>query len=264
MNRTRAGRVTATQMACVAVLISFGATAKSLGQDVPERAQRPEPPTISVAGRGEVDAQPDRVTVRLGAVGEAKDAATAQQKVNEIMQRTLKRLREMELADSQIRTASLTLSPIYEQEAPTPEREGRHREQRIVGYRAANTVELETSDLGQVGAIIDRGIASGANHLEGVSFHLQNDLEARSRALRMAVEEAKNKAGVMARALGVQLSGIREAVEGGVHIVQPRLEMARAGFGGGASTPVEPGTVRIEATVTIRFSMRQAPGTGVP
>jgi hypothetical protein len=227
-------------------VITLAALKESRAQPI-EPARHPWPPSITVTGHGEILAQPDYAVLRLGAVAEAKEANAAQNEVNQKIEGALKTLRDLVLPNGNLRTASLTLMPVYDQ----PEPGLRSRTPGIIGYRAANTIEVETSELGQVGAIIDRAIASGVNELQNLSFELKDELPARSRALRQAVNEATHKAEAMASALGIRLGGVFYAVEQSAQVFQPRFEMARLAVA--HATPVEPGLVRVDATVTLHF-----------
>jgi hypothetical protein len=112
-----------------------------------------------------------------------------------------------------------------------PHRSGRESEEpRVTGYR-------------------------GANRLDGVSFELRDDLPQRNQALQRAIEEAKSKAGAMVPALDVKLGKLREVIEGGIAVEPPRPLFARAARStfGAAETPVQPGELRVEASVTLRY-----------
>ena len=133
-------------------------------------------------------------------------------------------------------------------------------EPRVVAYRAGNTIEVTVEDAKLVGKVIDAGLGAGANRLEGVSFGLKNDLPQRTAALRSAVEEARTKAQSMARALDVPLGSVREVVEGDVHVLRhERFAAGRAIMAADAmQTPVEPGEVRVQASVTIHYDIGNA------
>jgi uncharacterized protein YggE len=103
--------------------------------------------------------------------------------------------------------------------------------------------------------VIDAGLKAGANQLEGVQFSLLNDLPPRQQALRLAVEEARSKAQVMADALRVNLVEVMEASESGVSVV-PFAEAGLAGVQARAlavETPVSPGQIQVRANVTLRY-----------
>jgi uncharacterized protein YggE len=107
-----------------------------------------------------------------------------------------------------------------------------------------------------VGPVIDAGLTSGANNLDGVDFGLRHDAAARAAALTNAVESARGKAEALAKALRVRLVEIVEVAEGGVAVSPPpspfrgRIALAAEAM---ATTPVSAGEVGIEASVTIRW-----------
>ena len=211
---------------------------------------------LTVSGRGEVSSRPDQATVRLGAEAQASDAASAQSQVNAIMERALQQIRAVGISQQAIRTTGLQLFPVYARQRPEPrpDTDEEPRPPAIVAYRASNTVQIEVRSLQLVGKVIDAGVASGANRLEGITFELKNDRASRGEALQLAVQEARAKAEAIARALRMRLVGVSEVSEGGVNIIppppMPMMEMSRAAV---TATPVEPGELRVEASVTIRY-----------
>lgn len=225
----------------------------------------PTTPTLTITGRGEVAAAPDRAVVRLGAIAQAEQASDAQGRVNEIMNRALADIRALGIPEELIGTTGLSLSPVYSTEGrqpPQPLDHGQPKEPRIVGYRASNVIRVELTDLKRVGDVIDRGVAAGANRLEGLSFELRDDSGPRGEALRKAVADARAKAQAIAEAMGVRLDAVSEITEGGVSILPSRDQyggtMARlAASAEAAPTPVQPGQVQVEATVTVRYSLGQ-------
>lgn len=210
---------------------------------------------LTVTGNGESMATPDHAVVRLGTAAQAEEAAAAQISVNEVMQKALAAIEKVGVAKKSIRTSGLTLTPVY-----SPNRPDRSTEPRIIAYRAGNTIEVTVEDIKLIGNVIDAGLKAGVNRLEGVSFGLKNDLEQRTIALRKAVEEAQEKARTMARALDVTLGNVREVVEGGVHIFRPERLTANRGLMAADSmqTPVEPGEIRVQASVTIHYDISTA------
>ncbi|HLU49556.1 MAG TPA: SIMPL domain-containing protein, partial [Planctomycetota bacterium] len=92
-----------------------------------------------------------------------------------------------------------------------------------------------------------------------LSFGLSNDTEHRLEALRNSVAEARSKARAMADALGYDLKGVHAIREGGYHFAEPRFQaMDARGLAMEAATPVEPGQVEIQASVTIEYVIAPA------
>jgi uncharacterized protein len=242
---------------CCTLLSVVLATSGTLtAQEPPTRKEHGESlRTLTVTGTGEAMAAPDRAVVRLGATAQAAEAAAAQLNVNDIIEKALSQIENAGIAKRSIRTSGLTLTPIY-----APQKPDRATEPRVVAYRAGNVVEVTVEDIKLVGKAIDAGLGAGANRLEGVTFGLKDDLPQRNIALKKAVEEARAKAQTIARSLDISLGGVREVVEGGVHILpQERFAASRAMIAAdGMQTPVEPGEVRVQASVTIHYDIGAA------
>ena len=237
--------------ALIAITILTLATRLAAGQ-LP--AGTPDPPTLSVAGDAQVTAPPDYATVRLGVVEQGDDAVAAQRTANEVMRKIIERIKELGLADKDIQTDQLNLSPVYATEQPRRQSEKR----RIVGYQATSIIQARFEDLDKIGEVIDAGVQSGANNIEGVDFQLKDDLAQRTQALKLAAEEARAKARALAEAMDLKLVGIRKVSVGEFGVHSPRLAMASRADFAGAATPIQPGEVRISATVNVEYEIENA------
>jgi len=205
-------------------------------------------PVLTVSGMGEARVAPDLATVRLGVVAQAATARTAQEQVSRAAGAVLEAVRKQGVKAEDIQTSGLSLSPLYSQ--------GRNENQapKITGYQANNTVTVRIEDLAKVGPVIDAGLGAGANTLDGVEFGLRNDEAARAQALADAAAKARAKAETLAKALGLRLGGILEVAEGGISVSPPPYTRARLAMSEmAAETPVAPGQVGVQASVTIRY-----------
>ncbi len=122
----------------------------------------------------------------------------------------------------------------------------------VQGYAAQNSVSATIAELAQAGAVIDAAVAAGANQVYGPSLARGDQAELYRRALRAALDDARADAQVLAAAANVSLGRVTAVVEGGAP--QPlayAADQARAA----ESTPVEPGTQQVTATVTVTFSV---------
>lgn len=242
-------RLPATLLAAAVFLFPV-ATARAQDRAAPERA---DPPTLTVTGRAEVSADPDLAVVRLGATAQAEQAAAAQRQVNEIVQRALAAIRQQGVGEKQVTTVGLSLSPVYSDPGLVQPGQGR-QEPRVVGYRASNVIRVELTDVNAVGPVIDAGVKAGANEIQGVSFELRDDRKPRAEALRRAAASARAKAEALAEAAGVRLDSVYEVVEGGANVIGPPVPHYRTmALAAEVASPVEPGQVRVEAGVTIRY-----------
>lgn len=211
-------------------------------------------PNITVTGNGEVMALPDRAVIRLGVLAQAKQAAEAQQQANQTIRQALAKFRQLNIPDEKISTVGLTLMPVFSRQDPKKLEEP--FEPVIVAYQARNTVQVVSDDVTAVGGIVDAGIAAGANQLEGISFEVKDDLKHRQQALRIAVAEARKKADAVAAEMGLSIVGVIEVSEGGAQVFRPAMQVARS-FAADLATPVQPGQLKIEASVTVSFRIAE-------
>ena len=240
-------KLTAVPILCLALAAPLAAqTAPGAPGDVP---------ILTVSGWGQSHAAPDEATVRLGILAQAATAREAQDRVNRTAGAILEAIRKLGIPAERIQTSGLNLGPQYAQaraeSAP-----------KITGYQASSSVSVRIDDLAKVGPAIDAGLAAGANNLDGVEFGLRDDGAARAAALTDAVRSARGKAEALAAALRVRLVEIVEVAEGGAAIAQPQPFRGRAMAMSAdtAATPVSPGQVGVDASVTVRW--RIAPCSG--
>jgi uncharacterized protein len=223
----------------------------------PERRDNAEVPLMTVQGRGEVQAFPDRVRIRLGAVAQARQASTAQIDVNRTVERAIQELLRLGVPNRAIRTVGVSLVPVYDHRLPPGGPPRRHGAPEISGYRASNVLQIELDDLGLAGEVIDAGISAGANQVESVTFHLRDDLAAREQALAQAFENARTKARALAQAANVNLGAVREVAEVQHDPIRPmeaqRAMMLEAG------APLQPGEINVQAAVMVRFLIENGP-----
>jgi uncharacterized protein YggE len=196
--------------------------------------------SIVVSGDGSVSAVPDRAQVSLGVTTNAGTAASALAANAARMTRVIAALKELGVQAGDLRTDLVSLSP---QTSPNGAR--------IVGYSASSSVTATVRRLDRIGAAIDAAVAAGANQVSGPNL-VRSDQSALYRAaLRAAIANAKAKAQTIARASGLHLRRITDVTEGGGQTPEP---VAR-GAVTPSSTPIEPGTQLVEATVTVTSSV---------
>jgi len=203
--------------------------------------------TITVSGRGEVSAVPDMATLMLGVTTEATEAASAMRLNSAAMAAVLSQLAAEGVAERDVQTSSLSLSPRWE--PPRPQ----ESDPRITGFVAMNMVTVVLRDLDALGGVLDAVLGEGANSLGGLSFGVADDAALRDEARRAAVADATAKARVLAEAAGVTLGAVQEIVEGGGFdrpMPLARMDMAMA-----EAVPVARGELSLQATVTMTWAI---------
>ena len=205
-------------------------------------------PTLTVNGAGTVHVAPDEASVRLGITRQEPTAQAAQQETNRVANQILTAITELGIEQDRIQTSELRLTPVY-----APRKPASQEEPRIVAYRASNVVSVRLDELSRVGPVIDAGLKSGANQLQGVRFGLRDDTKAREQALKEAVNEARRKANAIAEALNVRLLEVLQVNEAGISIRPVVVSEARMMRAADTATPVSPGQVTVNGSVSIRY-----------
>lgn len=214
-------------------------------------SEQREMSSVIVSGRGEVAAKPDRAVINTGVGVQEPTAEAAMRRCAQLMQSVVDTITKLGIPNERVQTAHVSLSPVYDQSRNIPE----GREPRIVGYRADNTVRVQIEDLTKIGPVLDAVVKSGANQAFGISFEIKDDKAARSQALRDACTDARAKAATIAESLGMTLGELLEVNETGVQITPPRPMPAYARMALDSSTPISPGEVSVDASVTIRYAL---------
>ena len=109
------------------------------------------------------------------------------------------------------------------------------------------------------GSLIDAAFAAGANTLNGISFFASDTKEAETEALKIAVEDAKAKAEVLAQASGLKITGIENISESGMFSfensignVSAKTMAAETAYD--ARTVVQAAKLIVSANVSITFT----------
>jgi uncharacterized protein YggE len=204
---------------------------------------------IEVSGDGEAQVAPDKATLNLGIETQAKTAGQAAGDNGALAQKVRDAIKA-KLDDKGVMwTGGYSLDPVYSQP-----RDG--GEPKIMGYRAVNSITIETGALDLVGPLIDAAIGAGANQVNSLEYGLRDETKARNDAIAKASESARAQAQSLASALGIKLgpvikaSTIAEARPVPV-FAKAAMPMIRSG-----ATPVEAGQITVPATVSLIYEIQ--------
>lgn len=206
---------------------------------------------ITVNGTGEIRVSADTAVISLGVSSRDKDVLNAQQKVNETIAAVRKALIGKGVKEENINTEFITIYASYDYQ---------NDQEQLAAYNASSTLAIKVTDMGSVGALIDAAFAAGANTLNGISFSASDTEEAKTEALKEAVKDAQKKAEVLAKASGMEITGIESISENGVYSYENNIGNVYARAMDTTESAKESGTVVqaakliVSATVSITFS----------
>ena len=216
-------------------------------------AQIPAPLTSPVTTRLELSAEgnvtraPDLVTISAGTLSEAPTAATAMQDNARRTAAAIAALKAAGIDPRDIRTAAISLSPVYRYEENRPPL--------LTGYQASNQLSIRFRDVARTGALIDRLVAQGINQINGPSFSVEQPEEALDEARRNAIATARKRAQLYAAAAGLRVRRILSISEGTANAPAPMPIAMMVARNKGADTPIEPGEQQLSVTLAVSFEL---------
>ena len=203
------------------------------------------PSAIQAIGSATIAVTPDQFQLDVGVVTQSTTAQDAGQQNATLTTTVLNALKGVLGTAGTIQTISYYLSPRYSTT--------QGQTSVIVGYTASNTVEVTSTDLSLIGKLIDTANQAGANSVGNLSFGLQNSEPVVEQALGQAAKQAQAHANAIAAGLGAKTGTVISALEGAsvTPIVSPGVA------GAAATTPIQTGTVKVTANVTITVRLLQ-------
>ena len=232
--------------ALMRMLLAVALTAvSSFASAQPSPPSPPRPATIRVTGQAQVSEAPDRVYIDIGVTTQAEKSETVATQNAKRLAAVVAALKRAAGAGAQLTTTRYSVNPNYHYSrdgGPT-----------IVGYTASNVVRVRLDDLARVGRVIDAATEAGSNNIQDIRFALRDEQGPRGQALREAARNARQDADALAGALGLRIVRVMTVSEespeaGPVPVYARAMSVAAAPA---VRTPVEAGTIDINATVTL-------------
>jgi uncharacterized protein YggE len=196
---------------------------------------------ITVTGTGEVKTIPDRAGFTFGVEARRKDAAGALAANGRQMRELVSALKNAGVPERELQTTSVSLWPDYDDS-------GSDR----VGYVASSSVSV-TVPIADAGRVVDAASGAGVDEVDGPSLAKADSDALADAALRAAVADARERAQALAAAAGVELGAVVSVEEQNDGATPFYADTAAAPMR--ASGQVEPGTQRVEASVSVTFAI---------
>ncbi len=206
---------------------------------------------ITVVGVGKVSGTPDVAHITVGIETQAPLLQTAVDENKTKMNALLEALKAQGLADKDIRTSNYS---VYTERVTSPMGAEKPVSTDQMIYHVTNQVDVTVRAVGQLGELLDKAVASGANNIYGVNFDVEDTAKLEADARAKAVADAQARAADLAKLNGVQLGdviSVSEVVGGGA---VPLMRSAE-GMGGGG-TPVQPGELEMTVSLQITYAIK--------
>ncbi|MDP6407071.1 MAG: SIMPL domain-containing protein [Alphaproteobacteria bacterium] len=204
---------------------------------------------IVVHGAGAVEARPDVAVLQLRIATLKPTTQQAMSEAAEMVARVGSVAADLGIEEARIATQTLTLAPQYSQQTIKGQ-----RQRKRIGFRAAQTLRIEVTDIERLPPLIDRLSNSEILQVLGLQFVFAKPEDLLVQARRRAIKNARARADLYAAEAGVKVGRVISIVEDtspGIGVPRP---LARAA----ASVP--PGQRRLTAGVTVTYAIRYGDG----
>ena len=219
--------------------------------------------TVTLSGHGEVTAVPDIANVYFTISKDSKTVKEAQALVAEVEKKSLDFLKENNVLEKDIKTSNASFYPKYEyqygkvicNEFGCPPSPGKNV---IVGYTASESITVKVRNTDDVGKIMQGLGTLGVSDLNGPNFSIDNEDGLKAEARKKAIDDAKDKAKVLAKDLGVRLGKITSFSESGNYPMPMYAKAMMAEGVSDSSAPAEipKGENTISSDVSITYEIR--------
>ena len=200
---------------------------------------------VTATGRGEIRVKPTKAVISFTVQAKGTTAALAASENAKLVAQTMRSLLDAGSRQDDISNSAYAVGPNFDFSSA-----GRKQD----GFMATNTIRVEISNLSSVGKVIDAGLSGGATSVSSAQYTGDNMSDARRKALKDAVDDARRDAETMAAAAGGSLGRLLSltSAPGGPGSRDTYFEMATVATSS-APTLLRPSEVTVAATATGRW-----------
>jgi uncharacterized protein YggE len=204
---------------------------------------------LEVSAEGISTRVPDVALIQAGVITQAPTAVVAMAQNSKRMAAVLAALRGAGIAERDLQTSSISLSPQYRYENNQPPI--------LTGYQASNQVSVRFRDVAQSGTILDTLVKQGANNISGPNLTVDKPEAALDEARVNAIAKARARATLYANAAGLRVDRILTISESGAMPAPVPMMAFRADkVMAQANTEVVAGEQQLSVTVSVRFLLK--------
>lgn len=212
-----------------------------------------EPNTIAVSGMAEQEVAPDMAYIDVGINIRADDAETARTQEAQIASQIRRALLGLAITDNDLQNTSYYLYQEYKVD--------RNGVRTADKYVLDSSIKVTVKDLDKLSQVIDNVVEAGATNISNITYALSTQNIIQRQLLATAVENARDKAAVVAnagsRTLGNMLSADINSFDGGTIVAYGanKLRSTTNLAEDGVATKLSPGKIKLNARVQVVFSL---------
>jgi uncharacterized protein YggE len=172
---------------------------------------------ISVSGKGEVLAVPDTGEFSFSVVETGKTVGDAQNTASKKINAIIDALKALGIDKNDIKTSGYNAYPKYEYSQASICANGfcPPSKQVLTGYEVNQTIDVKVRKTADAGTVLTKVGDLGATNISGLNFVIDDMDKVNAEAQAKAIADAKNKADILAKSLGVHVKRVVNFYESG-------------------------------------------------
>jgi uncharacterized protein YggE len=203
---------------------------------------------LEISADGTSTRTPDLAVIQAGVVTQSATAGEAMRRNSTRMATVLTALNRAGVAERDVQTSSISLSPQY--------RYAQNEPPVITGYQASNQVTVRFRDIARSGTILDALVKEGANNISGPNLTIDKPEAALDEARTAAIATARARAELYAKAAGLRVDRILSISESSAMPVPPRPMMMARMEAAADATQVVAGESELTVSLSVRFVLK--------
>lgn len=226
------------------LLISLSAPTKLL---LAETFPLPDQAHIIANGYGAIEKTPDLVTLRFNVSAKAESLTAAKKIVDNIVAKAIEAATQNSVDEDDIIASKLNAYPQYEWKNST---------RRYVGEQVDRLVEIKLTNAKHYNGLVNGLLSTGITRLQPAQLDFSKREKLESKALLIALDNARDKASKMAKHLGAELGSVYQIAPASQNVGMQKLSMRANSESNQSSAPLSVGKQKIEQRVRVVFLLK--------
>lgn len=201
---------------------------------------------IEVSGTAEVSVVPDLIRFSFSISGLGKDLAGLKAEIDQKTAALVMTCKRLAVKPKYISSSEVLINPQYN-----------YQTKAFIGYEVSRNIKVTLEEIAQYTALMRGAIEAGITTIQSVTLDVRDRKSLERKALAAAIDEARQKAEILADSTGVRLGKLIYVKEGGARNVVPSYRFQERALSQAVEQGAfEPGEILVTASVAVKYAIR--------
>ena len=207
--------------------------------------------TVTVVGEAITDVANEVATFDVGVSVTYDEKEKAVIEVNQTINKIVADVKAFGILPADLKTSNIS---IYRNQDYYTDENGAQKS-RPGQWSVSNSVQVKLKDVSKADAFSDLLFSTGATNVYGPNFAVDETDDSKKDLYVKALENAKQKAGILAVGSGKKLGKVVSITMGNVAQINPMYFSKMDGIGGGSGAELEQGTSSVSVSMTVVYEL---------